>query len=186
MKKLQIPITEELMNSAKLHAFQNGTTLKEVVIKALESYITSNTTNTITTNTTPTTYNTRTKVNTDTTATTTITSTSPTTDSTSNTYAPKKYPSPLDDEYQNEKKEDFYLLRKPAYRGDVVKESTKFTDGVVEWELLPGSIPHYDADGKLIPFACTMEFNNKLYWPPFENEIEEIAEAYGKPVKIEE
>jgi hypothetical protein len=167
MKKLQIMIEDELMAELKIMSFKQGKSLKDLVTEMITAQLG-----------------------------TPISEPQPKAKAKAKakqvqeqptpTYKPKRYPNPLDDEYQNEKKEDFYLLRKPAYRGDTLKENTKFTDGVVEWELLAGSIPHYDADGKLIPFACTMEFNNKMYWPPFENEIEEIAEAYGKPVKIEE
>jgi hypothetical protein len=166
MKQLQVPITEELMFSAKTKAFQEGIHLKTLVALALEQYITANTSTTTNTTNSPIINN---SPNTDNTV---IINNSTNTSIIDNTKGTS--PALLGD--------DYYLLRK-THKTKTELGARQYSLGPVTWLILDGSKSHFDINGEPIPFRFTDE-NGKV-WEPDEDELRELSNHLGKPVKIE-
>jgi hypothetical protein len=84
----------------------------------------------------------------------------------------------------NTKEDDsnYYILRK-THKTRLEKEGRMAGSGALQWPVMPGTKSHYDKDGTIIPFRFTGD--DGVVYEPEEEEIKEIAEAYGKPVKIE-
>jgi hypothetical protein len=125
MKKLQIPVTDELMNAAKLYAFQNGTTLKDVVTIALSQHIGITTT-------------------TPTSATTYITSNTTTSGTTSEHVNKLVLPS----------EETHFILRKTA-KTRTETQNRMAQLGPYQWVVMEGDKSHYDKDNNIIPIRFT-------------------------------
>jgi hypothetical protein len=155
MAKLQVPMDDNLLKAAKLHAIQHDTTLKDLISEALKAYI--GTTPTITS-----TSNTMLHSN------TTNTTTTPNTTSKSNTSSrptKKKKPEPepvivADEEYvpmevtvdedmdwQPPTTQDFYgKFEPPAYLkpGEFDHDPLKYSDPIEETTIKPKKVEDDD------------------------------------------
>jgi hypothetical protein len=157
MKKLQIPVTDELMNAAKLYAFQNGTTLKDVVTAALAQYITSNTS---------------------TTSITTTTTISGSTSSIPNITTQSEHVNKL----VLPSEETHFILRKTA-KTRTETQNRMAQLGPYQWVVMEGNKSHYDKDNNIIPIRFTAPDGEVC--EPDADELKELEEAFGKPVHIE-
>jgi hypothetical protein len=155
MKQLQVPIEDALMSAAKLHGFQNGITLKEVVAQALTLYLESGQQSTV---------KTQPKLNQD------------------GPNITPLVPTQIEEPVQPPV-EDFYPIRKTHKVGKPTHSFDTYNVGPVEWYLMDGCRPHYDKDGEVIPFRYTDETGKVL--EPSEKEIKALEEYLGKPVTIE-
>jgi hypothetical protein len=164
MKQLQVPITEELMFSAKTKAFQEGIHLKTLVALALEQYINTNTNISNISNTT---------INANTTNTIT-----PNTTNTNITITPNTSNSPITPE-----NDEYYLLRKTEKVGRTLPGASTRSLGTYKWVVFDGCKEHFDINGDPIPIRYTDE--NGKTWEPDEEELQELSKWLGKPVKIE-
>jgi hypothetical protein len=78
--------------------------------------------------------------------------------------------------------DDYYLLRK-THKTKTELGARQYSLGPVTWLILDGSKSHFDINGEPIPFRFTDE-NGKV-WEPDEEELRELSNHLGKPVKIE-
>jgi hypothetical protein len=162
MAKLQIPITDELMQALKMLALQQKTTLKDLVTKTLTDITT--------------------------TSNTTITQ-PPVQEVTKGVHEALTDLVP-ESKVQEEEHEsldpadfmEYYVLRKTVTLGKATKEDETKFNGVVLWSLPQGAKQHYDELGGMIPFRYTL--GSTEVWPD-EDELQILEESYGKPVKIE-
>jgi hypothetical protein len=91
--------------------------------------------------------------------------------------APVQPPTPQKSE------DDYYILRKTHKQGKPEKEMRQLQKGPLVWMVLEGCKAHYDENGESIPFRFTGD--DGVVYEPDADDLKEIEEAFGKPVKIE-
>jgi hypothetical protein len=81
------------------------------------------------------------------------------------------------------KEKDCYILRKTHKTGKPEKETRQYQCDSIFWLVLEGYKAHFDKNGNPIPYRFTDETGK--VWEPDEDELEELKQAFGKPVQIE-
>jgi hypothetical protein len=158
LKQIGIRLEEEIIMKAKKTALDKGFTFQKLVEEALNTYIDNNLT--IKQDNNLTSYQSN-----------LITISQ---DNKLESYQDNKLSIPEND--------DYYLLRK-THKTKVEPNPKQYFIGPMSWMIMDGNKAHFDKDGVVIPFRFTDE-NNKV-WEPDEEELQELSEYYGKPVKIE-
>jgi hypothetical protein len=84
---------------------------------------------------------------------------------------------------QEDDDSNYYILRKTHKQGKPEKEMRQLQKGPLVWMVLEGCKAHYDENGESIPFRFTGD--DGVVYEPDTDDLKEIEEAFGKPVKIE-
>jgi hypothetical protein len=126
MKKLQVMISDELMRKAKVYAFDNETTLKDLVTSLLEQHFSKTPTRQTKTPTQP-------------------------VQKQEHLY----HKTPTVEEIMNQPDNNHFILRKTHQTSNPLTEGYRYQNGSFVWVVLPDCKIHYDINGDIIPYRFT-------------------------------